>query len=702
MKGGLLQIASSGVEDEFLTSKPEITFFRKKYKNYTNFSMETQEVTINDIPEYGDEISVTINNNGDLLHKCFIEVEIPNIVLTDSIITDINYIDEKNNLLLNTENSMNRWLSEYELLKDFSDIQILFYNKMKILIASDNIVFSYLKTELNLLKKTYNDIIEQTIFRIDEDLKDLVDIIGYVDGLNITFTEKDNLETNELSVLTFEENIDMYYNYNIEYLGYYYSNYIYHKKKYDKINTGIINYAWIKNLGNNYFTNYTTEIGGIIIEQYSNDYLNLYTSHHLNSDEKYNYDVLIGNVPEVNDLETEKENIKLYIPLQFWFNTNPSNAIPLVALKHTEVKISFKLNELKNLLYFEDYGKQYENLLVLEYPLEKHDITTSGFPKELSGLSGNINKTGYMKTEKMYIYYCNYITKNLLLYHYPNLNEDDLDYMLSNYSSDGTNITKVEWMKIRLAMKTDTNLESISKIINSYYHYLDFNYLRNQFGYPKLKFYADYILLDEFERNMFASGNLEYVIPLTNEFVNIVNNKDSLYYISELNLLRLIKNMYWCFKPILHINGLSDSDIKDPNIYNKVSYFDDDIITNMKLNFDGERFIDTDMYGFNLYEYTNHHKYLNNFDNTKFYYYSYALYPEDNFSLTSSGVYSGASNLSLIKNKNINFMLNSDFLTNYYDIDFNTEQLELYLIFITKRFNILNINKGKARLVFYQ
>lgn len=702
MKGGLLQIASSGIEDEFLTKKPEITFFKKKYKKYTNFSMETQEVTINDIPEYGDEISVTIPNNGDLLYKCYIQVEIPNIILTDSIITDINYIDEKNNTLTNLLNDMNNWLEEYNTLKNFSDIQILFYNKIKLLIQSDNIIFSYIKTELNLLKKTYNDIIEQTIFKIDENLKDLVDIIGYVDNLNITFTDTDNLNTNELTIKTFEKNIDTYYNYNIEYLNYYYSNYIYNKKKYDKINEGLINYAWIKDLGNNYFINYTTEIGGLIIENYSNDYLNLNSSHHLNSDEKYNYDIMIGNIKEVNDLETEKENIKLYIPLQFWFNTNPSNAIPLVALKHSEVKITFKLNELKKLLYFEDYGKQYDNLLVLEYPYNKHEITDSGYPKELSGLSGNINKTDYLNKEKIYVYYCNYITKDLLLYHYPNLDDTVLDYMFLNYSADGINITKYEWMKIRLVMKTDTNLTSISKIINSYYHYLDFNYLRNQFGYPKLKFYADYMYLDEYERNMFASSNLEYIIPLTNEFVNIIDNKDILYYISELNLLRLIKSMYWCFKPILHINGLSDSDVKDSSTYNKVNYFNNDILTSMKLNFDGERFVDTEIYGFDLYQTVNRHKYLNNYDDKKFYYYSYALFPEDNFSLTSTGVYSGASNLTLIKNKNINFIMNRDFLNNYYDNDFNKEQLEIYLIFITKRFNILNFNKGNATLVFYQ
>ena len=45
MSGALLQLASLGPQDVYLTSNPEITLFKKAYLRYTNFSIETVQVT---------------------------------------------------------------------------------------------------------------------------------------------------------------------------------------------------------------------------------------------------------------------------------------------------------------------------------------------------------------------------------------------------------------------------------------------------------------------------------------------------------------------------------------------------------------------------------------------------------------------------------------------------------------------------------
>ena len=44
----------------------------------------------------------------------------------------------------------------------------------------------------------------------------------------------------------------------------------------------------------------------------------------------------------------------LYIPLQFWYCTNPGLAIPLIALQYHEVKIVLELNYLDNMLWAVD------------------------------------------------------------------------------------------------------------------------------------------------------------------------------------------------------------------------------------------------------------------------------------------------------------------------------------------------------------
>ena len=54
MPGGLLQIASSGIQDFYLTNKPEITFFKKIYRRHTNFSIQTNEISIDQEVNYGE------------------------------------------------------------------------------------------------------------------------------------------------------------------------------------------------------------------------------------------------------------------------------------------------------------------------------------------------------------------------------------------------------------------------------------------------------------------------------------------------------------------------------------------------------------------------------------------------------------------------------------------------------------------------
>tara|TARA_A100001015_G_C14858796_1_gene659499 strand:+ start:637 stop:1071 length:435 start_codon:yes stop_codon:yes gene_type:complete len=141
MPGGLLQIASSGIQDSYLTKHPEITFFKKNFKRHTKFSCETIEISIDGTPQYGQDFFVMIPKRGDLIHKCFFEIEIPKVNIDDSYITNSEYKTQKTNNLKNLENEMNKWLREYNELKNFSDIQINFYQKILILLNSTDISY---------------------------------------------------------------------------------------------------------------------------------------------------------------------------------------------------------------------------------------------------------------------------------------------------------------------------------------------------------------------------------------------------------------------------------------------------------------------------------------------------------------------------------------------------------------------------------
>jgi len=96
MAGGLLQLVSSGSQDVALTYNPEITFFKKKYRRHTNFSLEIKEIYVEQQSNYGDIISFNLPTNGDLIYRCFVQVTIPALQFSDSIIKNQSYITWKN------------------------------------------------------------------------------------------------------------------------------------------------------------------------------------------------------------------------------------------------------------------------------------------------------------------------------------------------------------------------------------------------------------------------------------------------------------------------------------------------------------------------------------------------------------------------------------------------------------------------------
>ena len=79
MGGGLMQLVAYGAQDIYLTGNPQITFFKVVYRRHTNFSMESIEQTFNGTPDFGRKVVCTISRNGDLIHRIYLQVELPGV-----------------------------------------------------------------------------------------------------------------------------------------------------------------------------------------------------------------------------------------------------------------------------------------------------------------------------------------------------------------------------------------------------------------------------------------------------------------------------------------------------------------------------------------------------------------------------------------------------------------------------------------------
>lgn len=85
--GAIVQLASKGIENAYLTDNPQITWFKSQYRRHTNFSIEEIPQSFTHTPNFGTKVFCNIgNNNGDLIHKInvvFVLPEIPQFYKSD-------------------------------------------------------------------------------------------------------------------------------------------------------------------------------------------------------------------------------------------------------------------------------------------------------------------------------------------------------------------------------------------------------------------------------------------------------------------------------------------------------------------------------------------------------------------------------------------------------------------------------------------
>jgi hypothetical protein len=75
MGGGLVQLVAYCAQDIYLTSNPQITFFKVVYRRHTNFAMESIEQTFNGTADFNKRVTATISRNGDLIKDMWLELE---------------------------------------------------------------------------------------------------------------------------------------------------------------------------------------------------------------------------------------------------------------------------------------------------------------------------------------------------------------------------------------------------------------------------------------------------------------------------------------------------------------------------------------------------------------------------------------------------------------------------------------------------
>lgn len=133
---------------------------------------------------------------------------------------------------------------------------------------------------------------------------------------------------------------------------------------------------WLDYPGEQIISCVEVEIGGQRIDRQYGDWMHIWNQLTITASQKEGYNKMVGNTTALtyvaNCCGSDVEQIcaagntvcgndcvqrnalpttTLYIPLQFWYCSNPGLAIPLIALQYHEVKIVLEMNYLENMLW---------------------------------------------------------------------------------------------------------------------------------------------------------------------------------------------------------------------------------------------------------------------------------------------------------------------------------------------------------------
>jgi len=74
MSGALIDLVAKGVQDAYITGKPEVSFFRQSYKRHTNFAMKPVLLDYMGKAEANGQIVIKIPQKGDLLGAVWLDL----------------------------------------------------------------------------------------------------------------------------------------------------------------------------------------------------------------------------------------------------------------------------------------------------------------------------------------------------------------------------------------------------------------------------------------------------------------------------------------------------------------------------------------------------------------------------------------------------------------------------------------------------
>lgn len=269
-------------------------------------------------------------------------------------------------------------------------------------------------------------------------------------------------------------------------------------------------FAWVRKVGFALIKSVEVVINGRVIDKHYGEWLNLWAelTGDLVGNKSDGFNKMIGNVPDNYNFSSSKESYLLYIPLQFWFCRNSGNAIPIINLQYSDIKINVEFETAENcyMLGPSHYIKCYDDIVNFK-PYEYIEQTINGITNAGIFIDYDI--------ERRNLYYYKLTNNKLIGMPIPeDTNPEDID--ISQLSSSNG----IQYQIIGKTSQYTTYPEISSKSIT--YTSRGTEAIVNNLNFEQCFLLIDYYYLDEDERYRFSQSKFDYLIEQVYTTPNVI------------------------------------------------------------------------------------------------------------------------------------------------------------------------------------
>lgn len=126
-------------------------------------------------------------------------------------------------------------------------------------------------------------------------------------------------------------------------------------------------YYWTNGIGNVLLKQIDLEIGGQLIDRHYSEWLDIWSQITTPAGKIGSYNAMVGNFDTISSLiQNSQTQLRVQIPLFFWFNKDYNIALPLIALQYHDVVLKFYFRDLNSCIRNDTINTPLNNLSFVE------------------------------------------------------------------------------------------------------------------------------------------------------------------------------------------------------------------------------------------------------------------------------------------------------------------------------------------------